>query len=296
MASFDIIRFRIADIVYSIVSPDPALKLGIHGAIKNFIINETNPDVTIDARWDNLSEIVAMGKKIFDSGGVWQLYQTNGSYLFLFHSPVFGPSPYMIARVNKDFTMGEVLLHRPYFKSDELLYPLEYPLDELLFVNFLSLGRGTEIHSCGIIDSSGNGHLFFGQSGAGKTTMARLWQNESGVTILSDDRIILRRIENKICMYGTPWHGEAMLASPSRAPLTAVYFLEKGQKNELVAQKPSDSISHLFACSFPPFYNRDAIDFILGFLEGVVKAVPCYKLRFKPDKSVVELIQEAPCT
>jgi hypothetical protein len=120
--------------------------------------------------------------------------------------------------------------------------------------------------------------------------MTRLWKDEPGVTILSDDRIVLRKVENKIWMYGTPWHGDAGLASPARAPLTTVYFLEKGQKNELIAQKPSDSISRLFACSFPPFYNRDALNFTLAFLEDVVKNVPCYELRFKPDKSVVELV------
>jgi len=70
-----------------------------------------------------------------------------------------------------------------------------------------------------------------------------------------------------------------------------VYFLEKGQKNELVAQKASDSISRLFTCSFPPFYNRDALDFTLTFLEDVVKNVPCFELRFTPDKSVVEFIK-----
>ena len=91
-------------------------------------------------------------------------------------------------------------------------------------------------------------------------------------------------------MYGTPWHGEAMLASEARAPLSRIYLLEKGLKNELTPQKASDSISRLFTCSFPPFYNRDALDFTLTFLEDVVKKVPCYELKFTPEKSVTEFI------
>jgi hypothetical protein len=93
-------------------------------------------------------------------------------------------------------------------------------------------------------------------------------------------------------MYGTPWHGEAGLASPAKAPLTRIYFLKHGEKNELVVQKQADSISRLFVCSFPPFYSGEGIDFTLGFLEDVVKNVPCYELKFIPDKSVVEFIQE----
>ena len=72
--------------------------------------------------------------------------------------------------------------------------PLEYPLDELLLQGLLARGRGAEIHACGIADGSGRGLLFVGQSGAGKTTMARLWEGERGITVLSDDRIILRRV------------------------------------------------------------------------------------------------------
>jgi hypothetical protein len=161
-----------------------------------------------------------------------------------------------------------------------------------LIINWLARGRGAEIHACGLVDSLGKGHLFVGQSGAGKSTMARLWENEPGITVLSDDRIILRKKENTIWMYGTPWHGDADLASPARAPLKAVYFLEKGQENERILKKPSHSVSRLFVCSFPPYYNRDGLDFSLRFLEEVVKNVPCYELRFKPDKRVVEFINE----
>jgi hypothetical protein len=281
---------RIADITITITSGDPELKLGVEGAVKKFIIGGASPDVRIRAAWRNFSE-ETYGEKIFDSAAYWQLYNLNGSYLFRFLFPGRGPLTYKVASFNTDFSLGEVHLHRLFFKPGTPVAPLDSSLDQLLVTNWLGKGRGALIHACGVTDFLGNGHLFCGQSGAGKTTMTRLWRNEPGVTILSDDRIVLRKMENKISMYGTPWHGEAMLASPSRAPLTAVYFLEKGQKNELVAQKTSDSISRLFACSFPPFYNRDALNFTLGFLEEVVKKIPCYELRFKPDKNVVNLIR-----
>jgi hypothetical protein len=60
----------------------------------------------------------------------------------------------------------------------------------------------------------------------------------------------------------------------------------------VISQTPTKSISRLFTCSFPPFYNRNAIEFTLAFLEDVVKTVPCYELRFTPDKSVVEFMKE----
>jgi hypothetical protein len=289
----DKIFVRIGDIAYKIVTFDPLLKLQVKGALENFLISNANPDVTIETGWDDLSSTKEKGKVVFESGALWQLCTYDGKYLFSFISSPFGPVPYKIAQISKDFTKAEVLLHRLYYNISEPVNPFDYPLDELISIHFLSRGRGIEIHACGGVDCYGRGHLFVGQSGAGKTTIARLWENEPDFTVLSDDRIILRGLENKIWMYGTPWHGEAMLASPSRAPLTAVYFLEKGDRNELIFQKSSDSISRLFTCSFPPFYNRDALDFTLTFLEGVVKTVPCYELKFTPDKSVTEFILKA---
>jgi hypothetical protein len=285
------LKFCIADITFALLTDDPDLKIWVDGAMKKFLVEEVEPDIRVQTKWKDLHMQID-GKMIFDSGALWQIYSENGSYLFRFTSSALGLLPYKVASFNRNFTSGEVSLNRSYFDPDKPIYPLEYPLDELMINNFLARGKGVEVHSCGIVDSQGFGHLFVGQSGAGKSTIARLWPDESDVTILSDDRIILRKKENTIWMYGTPWHGEAGLASPAKAPLTRIYFLKHGEKNELVAQKPSDSISHLFVCSFPPFYSGEGIDFTLGFLEGVVRNVPCYELKFIPDKSVVEFIQE----
>jgi hypothetical protein len=287
----DKVLVRIAGIAYTIISVDPDLKFQIRGPIRNFLLQKATPDMTIKARWDDISAMEFGGQIIFEASKFQQLLQRGDIYIFSFTSPVLGSIPYKVALVNKDFTKGEVLLHRLYFDISRPVYPLEYPLDELLFINFLARGRGVQVHACGVVDAVEGGHLFLGQSGAGKSTIARLLESEPGVTILSDDRIVLRKMENKIWMYGTPWHGEAGLAFPGKAPLTRIYFLTHGQKNELVQQGKAEALARLLACSFPPFYDRDALDFTLGFLEEVVKNVPCYELRFKPDKSVVNFIR-----
>jgi len=280
----------IADITIGLACEDPEFKLRVQGATKDFLVDEGEPDVSIRAAWGDLSKERG-GRNLFEASTLWQLYRVDGFYLFRFTSRAFGSIPYKVASFNPDFTSGIVHLHRPFFQPGRPVDPLEYPLDELLMVNLLARGRGAEIHACGMVDQQGNGHLFAGQSGAGKTTIARLLQRSEGLTILSDDRIILRKAGERIWMYGTPWHGEARLACPARAPLTWVNFLRHGQKNELVPQRKAGAIARLFACSFPLFYSPEALHFTLGFLEKVVKAVPCYELSFIPDERVVEFLQ-----
>jgi hypothetical protein len=278
--------FRVADIVFHILS---SLKLRVEEPTRNFFVPQTAPDITLEAKWGTLSQ-KPEGRKIFDSGDIWQLYQSGGEYLFSFTSSLLGSIPYRLGRINNDFTNGTILLHEPYFDRNQPVNPLEYPLDELLLINFLALGKGVEIHSCGIIDQLGQGRLFVGQSGDGKTTIAKLLEQTEGITVLSDDRIILRQMGQTLWMYGTPWHGEAKLASPNRAPLSQVYFLEKGSRNELASQKRAEALSRLFACSFLPFYSHEGLSFTLGFLEEVAKATPCDVLKWVPDRKVIEFI------
>jgi hypothetical protein len=167
----DSMLIRIADITIALLSDDPKLKVGAEGVIKNFVVYEGEPDIEIKARWGNLPG-ESDGRKVFDSGALWQLYSDNGSYIFRFTSPAFGASPYKIASFNQDFTKGEVSINRSYYDLDQYVNPIECPLDEVLLANYLTQrGKGIEIHASGVADTQGKGYLFVGQSGAGKTTV-----------------------------------------------------------------------------------------------------------------------------
>ena len=266
------------------------LRMQIEGSARKFLVRKARPDITMEAHWDDLSGISLSGQKVFDSSGSWELYSQDQTHSFAFHSTALGSIPYKIAHIRKDFKTGEILLHRPYFNTGKALNPMEYPLDELLFVHLLALGKGAEIHGAGMVDSREHGYLFIGQSEAGKTTMARLWAGEPGITILSDDRMIVRKIDGEMRMFGTPWHGEAGFASPAGAPLRGMYFLSKGPTNELVRLRPTEAAGRLYAASFLPFYSHAALTFALSFFEELVNGTPCYELRFLPDKRVVDLI------
>ena len=61
-------------------------------------------------------------------------------------------------------------------------------------------------------------------------------------------------------MYGTPWHGEAMYASPNSAPLSRIFILEHGHGNVLTRLSPSQAVAELFARSFVPFHRHEYVD------------------------------------
>ncbi len=234
----------------------------------------------------------ALGRKVFDSGGLWQLYDDGAHCSYRFESAARGPAPYRIARFSRDFSAGEVLQH-PHREARAGLsfYPLEYPLDELLVIRRLGLEGGVELHACGVIAEDERGFLFVGQSGAGKTTTARLWDAAAPCTVLSDDRIILRREAGAFRMYGTPWHGEARYASPRSAPLANVFLLDRAPKNRIDPIPRAEATARLLACSFVPFHDAAAVDSAARLLEEIVHSIPCHRLAFVPDPSVVPYVR-----
>ena len=280
---------NIAEVLIRVRSDAPDMDFAVKGALGRFLADGGKPDVEVRVDWDDLSKRKE-GRRIFDSGALWQAYRDEEETLFRLTSPMLGATPYMEARFGADFTSGTIGAHRPYFDRRQSFYPLEYPLDELLVTHYLSDGMGVEVHACGLVDPHGEGLLFVGPSGAGKTTMARLWQNRPGVIVLSDDRIILRKLDDRVWMYGTPWHGEAEHASPEKAILTRLFFLTRGPANELVPQGKPDSVARLFGCSFLPFYDPSCIKGVLKVCDEIGRTTPCHELRFTPDGAVVEFL------
>lgn len=289
-------------------------------------------DITIQVEWtERLGP--AVGQQLFDSGSLWQLYEDGAEFQFDFRAPILGMQSYKRLFVDRLFRRARLQMSTQCFAGTGYANaPLEYPLDELLIMHRLTQEKAIELHSCGIVRPDGTGNLFVGHSGAGKSTTTRLWTAREDVEVLSDDRIIVRRDEDrsgvetpfgaagaagerevlrlrdrsaspnghsaqddkkkKMRMYGTPWHGEAAYASPGSALLEGIFILEHGRGNVLTQLSPSQAVAELFARSFVPFHRHEYVDSALEFLQELVDTVPCYRYAFEPNEAAVERILE----
>lgn len=277
---------------------DPGTRLELDDAMETFRTGEHSPaDITATVARANLDGGSARPREapLFASKGLWRLFRTAGrGLLFELTSPALGPVPYKQARFDEDFCRGEILVHggyADYAGVDRALRPLEYPLDELLFMNWLAHGRGCELHACGIVDGAADSpraFVFVGHSGAGKTTAARLWAQRTRPVVLSDDRVILRRRGERLHAFGTPWHGEARLSAALDAPVAAIFLLNQAASFSLRELTRSEAVAALLTRTFVPMHDAAAVGFTLDFLGSVCAAVPVLELGFALDAGFVD--------
>lgn len=256
-----------------------------------FQVDALRGDVEIKVVWVDDICPFNVERVLFDSGSIWKVFEDGPDLVFDFTTPALGENPYRRFRIRRDFDSADLLLNRALLSNrHEPVFPLEYPLDELLMMHRLTRIGGIELHGCGVVDAERGGYLFLGHSGAGKSTMMRLWRSLRNVTVLSDDRIVLRERDGEIWMYGTPWHGEPGLDDQGKSRINGIFVLEHGAGNEMIRLSPGEAVGELFARSFVPFYDPEYLTAPLKFLHEVTESLPCFRYRFVPDASALEKV------
>jgi hypothetical protein len=273
----------------------PQMAVALAPEHQPFLLSSTSNDgchFELDIDWAESLEVPPSNPS-FSSGGLWSAFASETGTKFYFSSAAVSPLPYKAGWFDPLFQRGHIVLNRSVIPQQTRIFPLEYPLDELAMMHRLALGEGVEVHALGLADADGSGYLFLGHSGAGKSTTARLWMEQPGVILLSDDRIIIRQHNGKFWMYGTPWHGDAGVASPASAPLDSAFLLEQALINEVTPVPPGKAAAELFARSFVPHYLQSGIQFTLDFLDQLTRSVSCSVLRFTPTPGAVEAVRYA---
>ena len=228
-----------------------------------------------------------VGTKCFYAEPIWSFQRSEDTAITeIFCDPRF-PDQARTLKLSHSLRRAELCLHH---EAGILNDPFYGPTLELLIAQYLAQGEGIIVHACGI-DHKGRGLLFPAHSGTGKTTLAREWQKRGGMTILSDDRVVIRKTDDRFWIYGTPWHGEAGFAFAGKAPLEKVFFLKQGKQNTVNPLSGGQAVSKLLTCSFPPHWDGEGMKSTLDFVADVAADVPCHELSFMPGSGAIDFVQ-----
>lgn len=152
------------------------------------------------------------------------------------------------------------------------------------------------LHSSGVVKDN-KAYIFFGPSGAGKTTVAQL---SKGMPLLSDDQVLVYLKDGKACASGVPFSGGERFRKENGAipslnvnqefEIAGFYWLVKDEETfveplSLVmgAARLSSTIPFI---KDGPFPMQKALD----IATGIAEVSKIYALHFKKDKSFWDII------
>lgn len=161
----------------------------------------------------------------------------------------------------------------------------------MFFFSYLVTRRTLLIHSS-LIDHHGNGIMFLGPSGIGKTTQAELWNQYRGADILNGDMVFVRQWEDGFYGYGSPWHGSSPYYKNAKVKLKAMIALEQAPENSIRRLSGFEVLQGMMDQVFLPHWYPEAMDDCLSTLDALLSEVPIYHLACRPDEDAVRLVEQ----
>jgi hypothetical protein len=203
--------------------------------------------------------------------------------------PTRPTTPSRLARFDGTWTSGEIFVRVDARYSGASRNPFEFPLEILFFPSVLGHNGGAVVHAAGAI-CDGHAFVFAGRSGAGKSTIARLL-DAHGWEVVNDERVVIRVQRDEVLLYGTPWPGDLDKHSPSVAPVAGIFLLEHAPTTLAAPLTAAAAASALIPRCRLPFWDRRAMAGLLAAMDRIVARVPCYRLGFAPDASVLAFLE-----
>jgi hypothetical protein len=251
-------------------------------------LSSGEPDVVLHCHHGPIPRDLLDGDLLF-SNNLWSLHRKPQGFIWR-QTPLGGGDPQRLGVFSPDFSSGELYVAPLAQGREQWNYPLYHPVDKFLLATILADRRGVTCHACGV-DDRRSGLLFVGESGAGKSTMAELWNGRPGVTVLSDERTIVRWHRERFHLFGTPWYGTAEIVSPAHVPLSVVFFLRHGSENQVTPLDRGQVIKRLLVRTYLPFWSASGIDRSLQLFDELSQAVPCYELAYVPGEDVIGFLR-----
>ena len=170
-------------------------------------------------------EAVLLDESVNDMGCV-KVWSTGGGYCIEAHHELAPLTHTLIADREFSYVKAAMQWEDPYVGQ------MLCSMLRIVFSQAILHREGIGIHASAVA-YKGKGYLFLGKSGTGKSTHAALWlQHIAGTEHINDDNPILRIVEGKAYVYGSPWSGKTPCYKDVGYPIGGVVRLEQAPVNE----------------------------------------------------------------
>ncbi len=166
----------------------------------------------------------------FDCGGCNHgvYLREDGGYVFLISDAAATLCCRMSA--NADFSVCQAEIYGHTFAQRN--YGLNNAI--MMAYAFSTAALGTMLVHASVIRWDGKGYMMTAPSGTGKSTHTRLWyDNIPGCDLMNDDNPVVRIIDDKAFVYGSPWSGKTPCYKNTEAPIGGIARIRQRPENSI---------------------------------------------------------------
>lgn len=262
---------------------------------------ERPPDVRF--RIKNTGDASQFGgdkKLLFSVKGNWNLYKLNDKLLYEYPERRTGDVE-RLSLLNPDMKEGIIYNLKdngkggPKERGGQIMAEIKANFFQVFLLDYLIRYKiGMLVHSLAL-DDNGTKVLFMGKTGAGKSTLARIFSPNEGVRIYNDDRAILKYEDESVVFYNAPWTGAYVQGyhphQNDRFKIDKIFFIHHEKDNTIRRLPPQEATAFLLRNTFPAFWHREGFMDAVGLAAAIVKKIPCFELGFVNDSKVVEFVR-----
>lgn len=177
----------------------------------------------------------------------------------------------------------------------ELELSSRYPAEDcdyfvrMIYALLVFAGGGLLFHAAGL-ERGGRGYVFWGHSGSGKTTVARV---SRGARVLNDDLVALLPAAGGWRVHATPFWNPSQVrpAGAISSPLAALCRLVQAPQIALEPMSPAQAVAEISASVPVVTLDRLLLPALLGRARRLSAEVPAWRLLFLPDDSFWPLLE-----
>lgn len=226
-------------------------------------------------------------KEIETGNGTTIVHQLQkGGYQFLIKNTAGEQCCMLIC--NKNFSVCECALNGDWTMRS-------FGLNDALMLAYAFAGSffQTILFHASCIGYNGYAYPFTAESGTGKSTHTAMWMEcVEGAQLINDDNPIIRIINGKPTLYGSPWSGKTPCYRNINMPIGAVVKIVRDSSNHLEHLNVVDSFVSILAGCSTMMWDETIFNHHCDTISTIIETTPIFAMHCLPNNEAALICKE----
>ncbi len=160
----------------------------------------------------------------------------------------------------------------------------------MMTMAFAAADKDTVLIHASVVRKDGWAYPFLGVSGTGKSTHTSNWMKYiEGTDLMNDDNPVIRIVNGKSVIFGSPWSGKTPCYRNVEAPIGAITQLKQAPYNKIRRQTVIEAFASILPSCSVMKWDKRIYSGICDTVSKIIETVPAFFLENLPDEEAVML-------